>query len=86
MHLCPCHFTLAGKTKLFAIIYSLPKRLELLDQEVERMSDSINTNHVILFDNWNQHLFDYGGADLWLLPALELVAELENDVIFKVSK
>ncbi len=60
----------------------LCNRLESLEQEMKRMPDGA---YVVWFDGWKRHLFDYGEDDLRLLPGMELVAELDDGVVFKVA-
>ncbi len=75
-----------GRNRQMRRHYRLWKRLELPEEEVERTPDGANANYVVWFDESDQSRHDYDDADLRLLPGLELVAELEDGVVFKVNR
>ena len=68
-----------------AFYHSLPTRRAELKCQLKRLSGPHGT-HVVWFRAWHPHRYDYGEADLRLLPGLELVAELEDGIVFKVIR
>ena len=60
-------------------------RLPTFHAELEQVWSRDGT-YVVWFRAWDQHYYDYGEADLRLLPNLELVAELEDGIVFKVTR
>ena len=62
----------------------LPPADERLD---ERIANSPDGAYVIWFKNWwNYQFYDYGAADLRLMPRLQLVEDLADGAVFRVNK
>ena len=53
----------------------------------DRIANSPDDAYVVWFKNWwNYQFYDYGAADLRLMPRLQPVEELTDGVIFRVNK
>ncbi len=74
-----------GRNREQAFYYFLLTRRAELKCQLKRLSDPHGT-YVVWFRAWGQHRYDYGEADLRLLSNLERVVELEDGIVFKVTR
>ena len=64
-----------------------PDRPPAEERLEERIANSPDGAYVIWFKNWwNYQIYDYGAANLRLMPRLQPIAELADGVIFRVNK
>ena len=63
-----------------------PDRPPAEERLAERIATSPDGAYVIWFKNWwNYQIYDYGAANLRLMPRLQSIAELADGVIFRVT-
>lgn len=64
-----------------------PDRPPAEERLEERIANSPDGTYVIWFKNWwNYQIYDYGAANLRLMPRLQPVEDLADGVIFRVNK
>ena len=64
----------------------VPGRAPAEERLDERIANSPDGSYVIWFKNWwNYQFYDYGAANLRLMPHLQPIAELADGVIFRVT-
>ncbi len=71
-----------GRIRKYAFYHRLPTS----HARLERVWSQDGAYVVWFYTAFNQHRYDYGEADLRLLSNLELVAELEDGIVFKVTR
>ena len=65
----------------------VPGRAPAEERLDERIANSPDGSYVIWFKNWwNYQIYDYGAANLRLMPRLQPVEDLADGVIFRVNK
>ena len=64
-----------------------PDRPPAEERLADRIANSPDGTYVIWFKNWwNYQIYDYGAANLRLMPRLQPVEDLADGVIFRVNK
>ena len=64
-----------------------PDRPPAEERLAERIANSPDGSYIIWFKNWwNYQIYDYGAANLRLMPRLQPVEDLADGVIFRVNK
>ena len=81
------YFNNAGKSKRYAALRNYSTDYEFgFAREESLIAGAPDGAYVVWFRNWDDHIFPFGYPQMRVTTGLELVAELADGAIFKVSK